>query len=827
LVVKDIKGGGEQRFLQGTGAVFTADNKNIIFLSKDSLYIVQLSRLKVIYRCKAERFSLFYKRSRPFLIWQDNRKTSVVTLKDLSTWHEMSFKDAYSYNVSENGETIVLGRQLDAAGKQLLWYDVSKQILSSIWTGNGLVSSCTLSKNGQLFAFVETGSANEDPIIALYNRESGAVDTVLRSANLSLPNGYKIAANTALIFDKTQTKISFAIVNSGPKTQFTSGLTLWNYHDAYLPNDERTREKRRFVVYHVKEKKLDFADDSIFFCDFSRAEKYILVARTPDSPWFFYDSESTPLQFTSALPGQLGRIIERFNVNTSFSESFTLSPDSKYFVWYDFERGAWFSYSVEKKIKVDISSFFRVDFVDRKALQINRPGVWGIAGWLPSKKAVLVYDEFDIWELPVDGSTSGRCLTLGYGRRNKLTISIVDGGADKAYSYSEPIVVSGYDRQSKAGGYWKINLDHPSFETGHLSNNSIDCRMPVGIFFSAKDAASKIKAVKAKDADTYLVVRGNAQSSENAYYTSDLIHYKEVSEIHPERNYNWLTAELITYKGLDGRAIQGILYKPGSFDASKKYPLILNYYEKRSDELHKFLLPGFSSHNINIPVFVDHGYLVFVPDIYSSPGHNGDGTFNCIEAAAKYLSKLPFVDSSRLGLQGHSYGGWQTNYMVTHSSRFAAACEAAGVSDQVSAYGQLRPNDDADRQRAYELMSQGSPYGFGVTPWTHPDLYIKNSPIFNVDKINCPLLIMHNKPDVQVPFAQGIEMFINAKRAGKKVWLLQYDGQNHQVWGDSAEDYHIRMLQFFDHYLKGSLMPEWMDKTPTDPHLLTEGTSSN
>jgi len=160
-----------------------------------------------------------------------------------------------------------------------------------------------------------------------------------------------------------------------------------------------------------------------------------------------------------------------------------------------------------------------------------------------------------------------------------------------------------------------------------------------------------------------------------------------------------------------------------------------------------------------------------------------------------------------MGLQGHSFGGYETNYLITHSCLFAAACETAGVSDLISEYG-------SDARGTYPMyhaeLSQGR---IGATPWQRADLYINNSPIFNADKVTTPLLMMHNKGDDVVPFSQGMEFFMALRRLGKRVWLLQYDGSGHVINGNkSALDFTIRVTQFFAHYLKDDPAPTWMTK---------------
>jgi len=224
-----------------------------------------------------------------------------------------------------------------------------------------------------------------------------------------------------------------------------------------------------------------------------------------------------------------------------------------------------------------------------------------------------------------------------------------------------------------------------------------------------------------------------------------------------------------------------------------------------SDGLYDFNFPGWSI-NVNVPYFVSNGYLVFLPDIIYKIGEPGQSALNAVESAARYLSRMPWVDSTRMAIQGHSFGGYETNYIVTHSHLFAAAATFAGTSDWISAYGELEFGSGLPRQSKYEIGQDR----LGASLWQRPDLYVKNSPIFSADQVTTPLLIVANKEDGGVPFEQGVELYMALRRLNKKVWMLQYDGEGHSVSGKNAADYTIRLTQFFDHYLKGAAPPVWM-----------------
>lgn len=316
--------------------------------------------------------------------------------------------------------------------------------------------------------------------------------------------------------------------------------------------------------------------------------------------------------------------------------------------------------------------------------------------------------------------------------------------------------------------------------------------------------------LKARDAEVYLVRRMRATEAPNYFTTTDFKTFTRLSDLHPERGYTWYRAELHSLPMLDGRPTQGVLYKPENFDSTQRYPVIVQIYERKSDGLHAYFTPEALSGagcTINIPSYVSRGYLVFTPDIHYTLGEPGPSAVNAVVAAADYLARLPGVDAKKLGLQGCSWGGYETNYLVTHTDRFAAAVAASSVSDFISGYGSVGGMGNS-LQGLYETGQ----FRMGVTLWQRPDLYIKNSPVFRADQVSTPLLLMQTTTDGITLFSQAVEFFTALRRLGKRAWLLQYDEGDHGLWGKSADDFSLRMAQFFDHYLKGAPPPKWMTR---------------
>jgi dipeptidyl aminopeptidase/acylaminoacyl peptidase len=318
--------------------------------------------------------------------------------------------------------------------------------------------------------------------------------------------------------------------------------------------------------------------------------------------------------------------------------------------------------------------------------------------------------------------------------------------------------------------------------------------------------------LKAKQSDAILFTR-QEPSNVNLYAgnmrsLSEPTTMQKLSDLNPQQaQYNWYTVEKHDWKMFDGKMSEGLLFKPENFDPSKKYPVIFYFYERNTDTRYNYRAPAPSASTINIAYFTSNGYLVFDPNIYYKTGQPGEDAYNSVVSAARYLAKMSFVDSTKMAIQGQSWGGYQVAYLVTRTNMFAAAGAGAPVANMTSAYGGIRWGAGITRQFQYE-HSQSR---IGATLWQRPDLYIKNSPLFKADKVNTPLLMMHNDKDGAVPWYQGIEYFTALKRLNKPVWLLQYNDEDHNlVERRNRKDLSVRLAQFFDHYLKGAPAPRWM-----------------
>jgi len=317
-----------------------------------------------------------------------------------------------------------------------------------------------------------------------------------------------------------------------------------------------------------------------------------------------------------------------------------------------------------------------------------------------------------------------------------------------------------------------------------------------------------LSLTKAKDTAVYLLRRTRVDLFPDLEVKVASSDFKKVSCVNPQQqDFNWASAELVRWKSYMGFQLEGILYKPENYNPSNKYPLLIYFYELNGDNLHAYRGPAPTASTINPTEYSSAGYLVFIPDIRYKPGFPAKSAYDCIMSGTDYVIKHYAVDSTCMGLQGQSWGGYQTAQLITMTNRYKAAMAGAPVCNMFSAYGGIRWGSGINRQFQYESTQSR----IGATIWERPDLYMENSPIFHLPKVNTPLLVMANDADGSVPWYQGIELYTGLRRLGKPCWMLNYNGDDHNLMKlPNRIDLSIRMRQFFDYYLNKGDHPLWM-----------------
>ncbi|NER09982.1 Dipeptidyl aminopeptidase/acylaminoacyl peptidase [Muriicola jejuensis] len=515
-----------------------------------------------------------------------------------------------------------------------------------------------------------------------------------------------------------------------------------------------------------------------------------------NAPWALLMNEE-PYALESQWTGQRARDYAVVNVNTGarkpilkkMAGRIDLSPKASFVYGYSNLDSLWFTYDIEKDNYLPLTK--GKVFYDETNDSPTPPYPYGSAGVTEDDKALILYDRYDLWSF---NPRSGAPTRLTTGRENKTVYRYVSLNPEVDHiNTKEPVLLRSFNEADKSSGYALLDIRTRTIKP--LLSGPYDYSDPT----------------KAEKGSALLFTRESFQEFPDLRLANaDFSKVTRISNANPQQSdYNWGTIELVNWTSLDGIELTGMLVKPENFDPNKKYPLLVNFYERSSDGLHRHRTPRFERSSINYSFYTSRGYVIFNPDVHYRIGYPGESAFNCVIPGVTALVEKGFIDKDNIGVQGHSWGGYQIAYLVTKTDIFKAAEAGAPVPNMISAYGGIRWWTGLSRQFQYEHTQSR----IGGTPWEYPTRYLENSPIFNIDKINTPLLVMHNDADGHVPWYQGIEFFTALRRLGKPSWFLNYNGEPH--WPlklANRKDFNTRMAQFFDYYLKGDPKPVWMER---------------
>jgi dienelactone hydrolase len=791
--------------LQGVSSVsFSQDSHHFTWLKQDTLFTGLLGSNKKEVILSVDGFRIYNKnKNGNWLVYQP-KNTDALILKDTRTGQERRFTSVKNYWLSTNGSTLIWTNQgaKDARQIELNKLNLITNVRNKVWVGSKLLSP-VINPTGD-FAFIGKDTISIDNALWYLGNSKMDVQRVIKEPLVgSLASG--AIKNIRGISDLDH-RVFIDVINNEESIKMTkkTNVNIWSYNDPKLQSQQISElnisSNSVIVAVNVNDQHLiNIGNETINSPIYSPVNTldYLLLSSEGNGStgeWNWNPASIYSFDLLSLKNGEKRPIDTLAHAGWSVYAKRVLSPKQRFIIYFNPQDRNYFSYSIADRVVRNLTKNIQANWtaLEQDDVPASNQFPIGVAGFTTDDDAVLLYDQNDIFQVDLTGKTNPICITNRYGKLHHIVFRIARFFPDEKVPLKQKVglLLTAFDEISKDNGFFKTTVS---------VRNDPTCLAIQPYKFGT--------VIKARDNDTYIVERMSGSESPNWFLTTDFMRFKPVTSIRPEQAYNWLTAELVTFKTLDGKDEQGILYKPENFDRAKKYPVIFQYYERTTEMVNNFTKPSFFGDEINIPYFVSNGYLVFTPDIHYQIGYPGRSASHTVLGAARYLSKFSWVDSTKMGLQGHSFGGFETLYLITHSHFFAAAMASCPMSDFVSAYGSIVGGGDS-RQRQYELYRDR----IGATPWQKPNLYSENSPVLQADQITTPLFMMSNDKDDDVPFQQGVEFFTALRRLRKKVWMIQYDGGGHGVSGENAKDYTIRVKQFFDHYLKGAPPPIWMTR---------------
>lgn len=733
----------------------------------------------------------------------------MLHLENIARDKTVSWPFVTEYHFAEKGEKIffVSTGDDDAFAPGLYLYDIEQEQLSTVMGGDNKYEQIAIREEGDMMAFLSkpTGDDASDDY-SLYLWSGGAeAEQLVSNGNPAIPEGLIISENGRINFSANGERVFFGTAPIRPERDTAildeeyPDVQVWHgtegeLHTVQVLNKERELRRTYLAMYDMEDDRLlqieteDIPQSTLI--DEGNADKVMLLTDKPyelQSMW-----EGSPRHYDVYLLDLVSG--HRQMIKRDIRARVQVSPAGKYLVWFNYPDYSYYTYDIGTGKEYRITEPATIRAENELNDVPNYASPYGSPGWLEDDAAVLIYDRYDIWKVDAENNNDPVNLTVN-GRSDKITYRLIRFDRDEDFiDEKETQYLSGSNEATRASGYYEWGLKRAS-EPELLIGGNYNLSRPV----------------KADDASTVVYTKETFNIFPDLL-VSDL-KFREstrISNANPQQDeFLWGTAELYSWTSLDGRELEGLLYKPENFDPSKKYPMIVNFYEKSSSGLYNYRTPELHRSTIDYHYYTSNGYVIFNPDVYYEDGYPGESAYNCVMPGVTALVDEGFIDPDRIGAQGHSWGGYQVAYLATRTDMFAAIESGAPVVNMFSAYGGIRWWSGLNRSFQYEHTQSR----IGATIWEAPLRYIENSPLFTMDKVTTPILIMHNDEDGHVPWYQGIEYFVALRRLQKPVWMLNYTGEPH--WPQrlkNKRDFQIRMSQFFNHYLKGQAMPMWMDE---------------
>jgi dipeptidyl aminopeptidase/acylaminoacyl peptidase len=744
----------------------------------------------------------------------DSGKGSDIVVRDLAASKDFSFGNVAEHKWQDKG--VLLAMAMETAGKEgngIQLFDGKSNTVKLLHSAPAYFTGLAWREKSADLAVYQsvTDEAYEDSthLILEWKNLGSSSPSSLTFDPKTLPNfptNTRIVSHESLRWNKDGSSVFFEtmawVKKPAKKEEGTEAtpdpekealfeeapaLEIWNSNDVnIIPEQkqlaERKRERSYLAAWHLADSKFvqlgdDLTEETLWQKDVS------VVLGLDETPYEFdgmFGRSNADVYTIDIQTGKKQKILEQVN------HLYDVSSDGKTVVYLKDDNYHAFNFQSGKSINLtgNLPASF-VDAEDDHPVEQKPP--YRFIGWDAAGTTVFVHSKYDIWSLNADGSKS---TNLTNGAQDKTISRYASVDDDNDYiDLKQPMYIHQTGEWSKKEGYAVLNQN--KLKSLHW------------------DDVRASRLIKAKEAATITYVLESFEDSPDYYVSKDgSSKGVQVSATNPfQKDYRWGKAELIEYTNANGVKLQGSLFYPDDYEPGKTYPMITYVYELLSQNIHRYIAPS-QWHYYNHRVWTSQGYFVLQPDILFDAGDPGISSTKTIEIAVKTVVDKGLVDPKKVGMVGHSWGGYQAAFAATNTNIFAAIVAGAGLTDLVSMYGMVAWSFGGTPENYHFEVSQER---MMVPPWKNIDGYVRNSPVMNIDKMTTPLLFEVGDADTNVDWRQGIEMYNAARRADKEMVLLVYAKEGHGLREDKNRyDYQNRILQWFGHYLKGEPAKDWI-----------------
>jgi len=817
FVLQSTENPSHKEEFQGiSNAKFTANSKYLIgVVNGDSLFILSLKTNDIQKIPKVSSFNLTDLKKAEFLTYQISNENRLF-VKNLETRKENSFDNISDFKFGNTGNSMLLKRENDKPEKksELIYANLLTGALETIYQGSGISDFIFDNGEKQTSWLVNNDTENS---IWYYSLNDKHPKKLVDAQSLKILPTYNLSsANFRFSKDGKRIFYSEGLAGSYDSYENKEDLIIWNYKDSYLRSFYDGNRNLYDVtsvnllsnvdIQSGKSKKLINEKESIIPETFNTDTDSLIVIKSsfgrPEDAEFIPSARINYILINTIS----GKKVIFEKDKTRLLQHITVSPNGKFIVYFDPQANNYLSYNITTNEKKNLTNKIDDSFTFYQTATSATPEDHpvGLVGWIDSGSRILINGRYDIWSIDPLGIGNPQNITYGIGKAKQIIFNIPFKEGKINFRSNKSLLLYAFDLNNKDLGFFRTSLTAKEVPKKLFMGPFYSKNIEKGYFGFLQDYF-----IKSPNEENYLILKQSVNNAPNYYYSNDLASFKQLSNIRPQEEYNWLTSELHTYTDSAGNRYSGILYKPEDFDPNKKYPILFMYYIELSNLLNSFPSVELVPANFNIPYAVSNGYLVFLPDMNSVPGKVGQGALTSILSAVNHLSQYNWADTSKMGIAGHSFGGLETNYIVTHTNVFKAAISGAADCEIVSIPYDIWP----DSGLGYQEYFKTSAPKMGKTLAEDPSIYIENSPLLRVKNIYTPMLLLQNNNDGAIPTRQAIQLFNALRSLQKPVWWLNYIKEQHAIVDPKLRlDYSIKVMEFFNYFLKAESEPDWMRK---------------
>jgi hypothetical protein len=713
---------------------------------------------------------------------KDNLGKIIEQIPDVTQWgFEEKRKGIVFAQRSEENHSIGFIKLETAVTKKILLSSTDSVFQNPIWKGDTI-------------AFLK--NTNDNPLLLTYEIRNGKMKKFDPTRQKVFPLEMKISLEqyNSLIVSDNEDQIFFWLKENPTRihTIDPNTVQIWNTKDRLLFDHKKYIGEfallDKLAVWSVKENKfLQITDRQLprgfLSGDYNHAFVYDPIAYEPQNNF----EGPFDLYMIDLKTGKRKCILQHYT-----SELTPIpSPDGKYLCYA--KEGQWWLYDIKKDVHINLAfelseSFFRED--------LDMPveaSPHGIGGWT-TDGSIIIYDKYDLWQIALDGSIKKR---LTNGREMQKTYRIKDlvsairlndiESKKETLDLNSGFILETKDKKTGASGFSKWTFT-------------------AGVSDMVWENKKINQLSKAKNVNSYMYVEQSYELSPKLMLYDGSSKQIKLTNTQQE-HFFWGKTEAIEYYA-NGKKLQGILYYPAGYNPVNKYPMVVHIYERQFQYFNDYQNPTlYSSDGFNISNFVLQGYVVLLPDMGFEMGNLAGSITKSVLAAVDAVIEKGLADPKKVGLIGHSFGGYETDLIITQTDRFATAVSGAAWTDLISSYLYV----GATFRRPDFYRAEHDQLRIGKSLFEDTESYLKSSPVLQAVNVTTPLLGWTGEQDRHIHSLQSMEFYMALRRLGKVHTLLVYPEEEHNLEKrKNQKDLTKRIEEWFDYYLKNGKQEQWM-----------------